>query len=633
MIFGVLGPLRAVGLSFAPRQRTVLAVLLLEANHAVAMDRLVDAVWDTEPPPTAREQIQMAVSVIRRALRATGLAVTVVRQAPGYLLRCAEQDLDLLVFDRLVAQARRALAAEDFTGADDAFREALALWRGTPMEGTTGRVVDAARTILTQRWLSAVEEHVDLRIRSGRHSGLVDELTALVAGNPFREKLRARLMTALHHCGRRADALEVYRAGRVLLADELGLDPGPDLVRAERAILSTPSPGPRARAALRAVPVHRPVPRLLPPTSRDFTGRADTVARIRDLLLPNGQAGARIVAVGGRAWSGKTMVAVHAAHALRESYPDGQLFVRLGGSAAQPHEAGDVLIRFLQALGVGTVPTGLDERAEVYRDLTADRRLLVVLDDAADEHQVSPLLPGGSDCGMIVTSRRTLAGLAGVAHVGMEPLTIRQSTELLTSMIGAERVAAQPHAIGKLAEMCQGDPIVLRLAGAQLASRPHWPVATQVDRLTGRDEGWRDLGRDLGQAMTESYVRLTSEARCLLRRIGLFGPGGVRISCRLCGPLLDADPDQADDTLAELADAGLVDVRSDAVCRVSGLVVAFARQRLTEEESLQDRLAATRRIVTAGQGSPGQGSVVVALPTARAVAARDYDLRPAYADR
>ncbi len=644
MIFGILGPLRAAGLSFAPRQRTVLSVLLLEANHVVAVERLVDAVWDTRPPPTAREQIQMAVSVIRRALRDTGLAATVVRQAPGYLVRCAEHDLDLIVFDRLVAQGRRALADEDFTGADDAFRDALALWRGIPMDGTTGRVVDAARTVLTERRLSAVEEHIGLRLRTGGHPGLVDELTALVAAHPFREKLRAQLMTALHHCGRRADALEVYRAGRALLVDELGLDPGKDLVQAERAILSASSPGshgPRVRAAvptappvvLQSVPIHRPVPRLLPPTSRDFTGRTDTVARIRDLLLPNAQPGARIVAVGGRAWIGKTMLAVHAAHALRESYPDGQLFVRLGGSTADPLETGDVLVRFLRALGVGTVPAGVDERAEVYRDLTADRRLLVVLDDAADERQVGPLLPGGPDCGVIVTSRRRLAALAGALHVDMAPLTMRQSTDLLTSMIGSERAGAQPRAIRRLAEVCEGDPIVLRLAGARLASRPHWPVATQVDRLTGRDDGWRDLGRDLRQAMTESYLRLTPAARCLLRRIGLLGPGSVRIPGRLCGPLLGADPDQADDALAELVDAGLADLRSDAVCQVGGLVVAFARQRLAEEDSPEDGLAATRRIMTARQGPPERGNVVVALPTARAAAARGYGPRAAYADR
>lgn len=639
MIFGILGSLWAGGLSFAPRQRTVLSVLLLEANHAVAVDRLVDAVWDTRPPPTAREQIQMSVSVIRRALRDAGLAATVARQAPGYLVRCAEHDLDLLAFDRLVAKARHALATEDVTGADGAFREALALWRGVPMDGTAGRIVDEARTVLTERRLSAVEEHIDLRVRTGGHPGLVDELTALVAANPFREKLRAQLMTVLHQRGRRADALAAYRAGRALLADELGLDPGKDLVQAERAILSAPSPAPRVAVAkapppmLRAVPAARPAPRLLPPTSRDFTGRTDTVARIRDLLLPNARPGARIVAVGGRAWIGKTMLAVHAAHLLRESYPDGQLFVRLDGSGAEPLDAANVLVRFLRALGVGTVPVDVEERAEVYRDLTADRRLLVVLDDAADERQVGPLLPGGPDCGVIVTGRRRLALLAGAAHVDVGPLTVRQSTDLLTSVIGAERAGAQAHAIRRLAEVCQGDPIVLRLAGARLASRPHWPVATQVDRLTGRDDGWCELGRDLGPAMTESYARLTPAARCLLRRIGLLGPGGVRMPGRLCGPLLDADPDRADDAMAELVDAGLADLRSDAVCQVGGLVVAFARQRLSEEDSPEDRLAATQRVVTARRRPPERGGVVLALPTARAAAARGHDLRPAYADR
>lgn len=634
MIFRILGPLEVRGLSFAPRQRTVLSMLLLEANQVVAVDRLVDAVWDTRPPSTAREQIQICVSAIRRALSGVGLPDTVVRQTPGYLIRCAEDDLDLLVFRRLVARAREAVAHDDRTGAAATFRDALALWRGTPLDGVNSDVVDAARTTLVDRRISVVEEHVDVQLPLGVSRELVGELVDLVAANPFRERLRAQLMMALHRDGRRAEALEVYRAGRQLLVDELGLEPGEELARVERVILTGAEPRPRA-AETRPV-----VPRLLPPTSRDFTGRAEAVARIRDLLAPaSAGPGIRVVAVDGRAWIGKTMVAVRAAHALREDYPDGQLFVRLGGTDGDPVRPADVLARFLRALGVdgAAVPSGTDERAELYRDLTAERRVLVVLDDASDERQVAPLLPGSPACGVIVTSRRGLTALAGAWHVTVGPLTVGQGAELLTAVIGADRVGAQHRDVRRLAEVCQGEPLALRLAGARLATRPHWPLATQIDRLTAGDDGWRELGRDVEESMTALHRRLTPAACRLLRRTALLGSGGVEFPHRLCAPLLDVPADLADDVLAELVDAGLLEVRrasdGDATCHVGGLVGAYARRRLETDDGPAERRAVLRRVFATRREHlrDRSGGVVVALPTAWTATADPPHLRPANA--
>ncbi|TDP89889.1 AfsR/SARP family transcriptional regulator [Labedaea rhizosphaerae] len=589
MFFRILGPLAAAGLSFAPRQRTVLAMLLLDAGRVVAVDRLVDAVWDANPPSTAREQIQICVSAIRRALRAAGRPDAIVRQAPGYVLRCAADELDLLAFDRLVAEARES---DDETRAAALLREALGLWRGTPIDGVSSRVVDAARVTLAERRICVLEEHVDLQLRLGAPAEMTElaaELAELVAAHPFRERLRAQLMTALHRTGRRAEALAVGRAGRKLLVDELGLDPGADLVRIEQAILAGPGP------ATPPVPATPLVPRSLPPTSRDFTGRADDLARLHALLAPAARGTApRVVTLDGRAWIGKTMLAVHAAHALREHFPDGQLFARLGGADGAPVAPAVVLAGFLRALSVpaGAVPADPDERAARYRDLTADRSLLVVLDDAADERQVDALLPGSASCAVLVTSRRRLTALAGAWRVAVGPLTAGEGTRLLAEVIGRDRALAQAQDTRRLAEACHGEPLALRRAGARLAARPHWTVAASVDRLTGLDD-------DLEAELAEVHSRLSVAARRLLRRIGAMGR--AEFPTRLCPEPSDVDSGSADDAMAELVDAGLLDLTRAAdgepVCRVGGIVLAFARTR---------------------ERHPDRGGVVLALPTARA---------------
>lgn len=703
MIFRILGPLDAAGLAFPPRQRAVLAMLLLQANRVVAVDRLVDAVWDTRPPSTAREQIQICVSAIRRALHGAGLPDVVVRQTPGYLIRCREDQLDLLAFDALVTRARLAAAGDDPRAAVADFREALALWRGRPLDGVNGTLVDAARTALADRRISVVEEHVDVQLPLGPRPDLIGELAELVAANPFRERLRAQMMTALHGAGRRAEALDVYQDGRRLLVDELGLEPGEELSRVQRAILaggdpaahpdrtptaapamsnrsapasltpaarpdsgtrsgsgvgsssgvrsgpgagpdsrarpaldarsgsgSSPGPGPGSMRGLDPGPgpspnpgpgpgavTRRAVPHLLPPTSRDFTGRTDLLTRVRDLLAPpTTDPGTRVVAVGGRAWSGKTALAVHAAHGLREDYPDGQLFVRLHGAGTDPVDPAHALARFLRALGVPepSIPPSTDERTDLYRDLTADRRVLVVLDDAADERQVAPLLPGSPTCAVIVTSRRGLTTLVGAWHVTTGPLSAGEGARLVTAVIGAERAGAQQDDVLRLAEECRGDPLALRLAGARLAARPHWPVATQTARLTAGD-GWRELARDVEEALKTPHARLSPVARRLLRRIGVLGPGPVEFPGTLCAALLDTHPDEADDALAELVDAGLFELErapdGGLTCHVGGLVVAFARQR-PAEGARPRRVHAPRRAQDRGMG------VVLALPAARA---------------
>lgn len=602
MWFRVLGPLEVIGadghLSFPPRQRTVLSMLLLEPNRVVTVERLVDAVWDNTPPSTAKDQVRICVSAIRRTLAASGQPDAIVTRPPGYSIRCTDRELDLLAFNHLAAGGRRGLGRGRLDDAAGAFRDALRLWRGTiPLAGVRSQLVQSIGHQLAERRLAVVEEYIDVRLRLGQHHELTSELAELVAANPFRERLRARLMIALYRAGRQAEALHTYRLGRQLFVEQLGLEPGAELRRLERAILGGEVADlPEPEEASRTVPVRVAVPRLLPADIGDFNGRRDLIERVRTALCGPRDAGSRampIVVIAGRPWLGKTTLAVHVAHALGGEYPDGQLFARLGG-AARPSNAGEVLARFLGALGVPgrAVPGSLEERTDMYRNLLSDRRVLVVLDDVAGEQQVAPLLPGGPACSVIVTSRTRLTTLGGATTLNIGPLDARESVGLLAKAVGQERVDTEAGDIALLADLCAGEPLALRLAAGRLKSQPHWPVRDLVVRLSDDRRRLTELsygGLDLVAMINEIWQELSPLARRLLCRVSLLG--NLRFQGWMCAPLLDVAKQDAEDALTALLDAGLLDIeRQDGqvVFQLRGLLRAFARQLTVEETSFGD---------------------------------------------
>lgn len=609
MYFRVLGPLEvthdANSLPLAPRQRVVLSMLLLEPNRVVAVDRLVDAVWNASPPSTAREQIQICVSAIRRTLAGAGLPNAIVTRAPGYAIRCTRDHLDLLAFEDLVATGRQAVSQGRHAEAAAAFEHALGLWRGAPLAGVASALVQSIGVPLAERRLAVLEEYMAAQLLLDRQHELISDLLELVAANPFRERLRAQLMTALHRAGRRAEALQTYRSGRQLLVDKLGLEPGEELRRVERAVLAgdaTTVPG-----AAAPTPEHRQphvVPRLLPTDIGDFVGHADDIERVRTALATPraGCRAVRVAAVAGRPWIGKTTFAVHVAHSLSDEFADGQLFVRLGGGRGAALSTGAVLERFLRALGVAdrAIPEGTDERAEMFRGLLAERRVLVVLDDAASERQVRPLLPGNPDCAVIVTSRARLAGLAGATQCDIGPLSEPESVTLLTGTLGPDRAHAEAKDVTALARTCAGEPLALRLAAARLTARPHWPVATLVTRLCDDARLLSELscdGHDLAAAISDVHDRLDPAAQRLMRRISLLGRTGF--SAWMCAPLLDMPDEQADEALAELVDAGLLDIerRPDGVLfHLGGLLWTFARCMLLAHETPATQAETLRRV-------------------------------------
>lgn len=420
--FRILGPLEVVddGLPVplgGPRTQATLAALLLAGGQVVTVDRLVDLGWGDDPPASVRGQVAIAVSKLRKVL--PGAIETV---GAGYRLRAVR--LDARAAEEQVAAARKVAEEGLLAEASAGFRAALGMWRGPVLAGLGE--VSAAAGRWEQLRLAVHEEWAEVELALGRHGGLIGELTSFVGEHPLRERSRAQLMLALHRCGRRADALEVYREGRAILAAELGIDPGRELRRAQEAILRGDVAASPATTIVEPPPPTA-VPAELPPPTAGFSGRTAELASLRALLEHGHDGSMPIAAISGPGGMGKSALAARAAWEAAAAFPDGQLYADLRGSApgVAPVRPLETLGRFLRSLGMNAadVPSEVEEAVNRYRSLTSGRRVLVVLDNAADAAQVRPLLPSGSGCAVIVTGRRVLATLDGAAHLYLPPLT------------------------------------------------------------------------------------------------------------------------------------------------------------------------------------------------------------------
>jgi len=604
--FRILGPLE-VGIGEhrlelgGTRQQVVLAMLLLSANGAVSVDRLEEAIYGEDLPPTARAQVQISISALRRLLAAHAPAVAISTQAQGYVLQVEAGRLDSRRFEELVAAGRAARQAGRLDQAATSYRDALRLWRGPTLEGIDSLLIRAAAARLDEQRAAAIEDRLALELDLGRHHELVGELTELAWRYPLRERVAGQLMLALYRCGRTAEALAVYQQTRRMMIDELGLEPGAPLQRLEHDIIVgdpglDPPVGPVALP-----PARRRTPRLLPADIADFTDRAEHVSQIHHRLAGTGQAGLAVpvVVITGQGGVGKTSLAVHAAHGVAGSFGDGQLFADLHAGATHPVGPMQVLERFLRALGVPgpQIPDGLDERAEAYRDLLADRKVLVVLDDVADERQVSPLLPGSSSAAVLITSRSRLAGLAGATRIEANVLDAGQSLALLGRIAGSGRVQAQARAAAAVASQCGHLPLALRIAGARLAAQPHRDFQQLADRLADQTRRLDELEHgELGvrASISLSYQGASEQARVLLRRLALLE--APVFSWWVTAALLDQPPASAEDVLDELVNAHLVEASgAPGQYRFHELIGVFARERLAAEEPAAERAAALER--------------------------------------
>jgi DNA-binding SARP family transcriptional activator len=501
VFFGILGPLQVIignRVLHIPksRQLTILALLLTEANRLVSIHQMIDEVWGDTPPETADKQIQTCVWRLRDAFKKAGAPNLIETKQSSYLLRLSDGNLDVHIFEKSVQRAQRHAEAGDLRGAEEAYRAALRLFRGPPMAGFESRSIEAVGAYWTERRLSTLEDCLDVELAMGRHRELVSELMLLVAEHPLREQLRAQLMTALYKSQRRADALAVYRAGRATLAHDLGLEPCARLQDLQRRILAGQpvSPPQQPQRATK-------VPTQLPPDICDFTGRFHEMQWIsRELCRERGD-GPRIVALVGSGGVGKTALAVHAAHRLGDHFPDGQLYADMHASK-DPAQPMQILSAFLCSLGLPEqcIPGDLAARMALFRNVTAGRRLLILLDGAADTAHVTPLLPACNSSSVLCTSQASMAEIPSVSMHCLDGLPTNDGVQLLAQLTSVERIARRPDSARLIVELCGHLPLAIRAAGAQLHAEPTHRIDWIVDRLAELDRRIAELNYgSLGQ--------------------------------------------------------------------------------------------------------------------------------------
>lgn len=626
--FAVLGPVRVwrgeeelpLG---SPQQRAVLAALLLRRGRHVTTAELVHAVWGEDPPTAAVPVLRTYVSRLRKILepdRVSGEPRAVIVSAPdGYLARVPDEAVDLGVFEQRVARATSFQAAGALFAASRLLTTALNGWRESPLAGLTGPLAEAERSRLNEARLSIVETRFDVDVQLGRHETLIPELRALNNEHPLRERLCRLLMVALYRSGRQAEALACYRKTRSVLVAELGIEPGASLREIHQKILtadlsleySSPSQHTVAPGQAPANPSNASAdrPAQLPADLATFTGRHTELDQARALLPWNVNRSETMTVgvVSGMAGIGKTTLAVHLAHEIAERFPDGQLFINLRGfdatgSIMAPEEAIRI---FLDALGVPPqrIPAQLEAQTSLYRTLLAQRRMLILLDNARDVEQVRPLMPGSPSCLVIITSRNQLASL--IANEGAQPLTLRQLTpsdahDFLRLRLGAKRLTAQPLAVDEIVTLCARLPLALSIVAARAAINPGFSLSAIADELRDGQGSLDafvgdDLTTDLRVIFSWSYQVLSAAASRLFRLLGLHV--GPDISTPTAAALAGLPLRETRSLLAELAHAHLLIERLPGRYAMHDLLRVYARERVGTDEPPDERDRAVERLL------------------------------------
>ncbi|MFI7125834.1 AfsR/SARP family transcriptional regulator [Nonomuraea sp. NPDC050153] len=613
---GVWDAGRWLGPSVA-QQRTVLATLLLEMGRPVPVARLATALWGAEPPEFSRNAVQGHISRLRRLL-APFPEVALVTSARGYRLTVERERIDLYRFRELVREAGGETEPERAVGL---LRSGLALWQGAPLADVSGRwLPDVVVPGLEEERLAALEQRAALDLRQGRHQEVAAELAALVGENPLRERLVVLLMTALLRCDRRTQALAVFRRVRRRFAEDLGIEPGEELQRLHQAILAGREETAGATTAATGTAALA-VPRHLPPDTELFTAREEELAALDRLTLPvagssppaqaMGMAMARGMAMApcvitGTGGVGKTTLAVHWAHRVRDRFPDGQLYVNLQGFGpthiARP--AAEAVRLFLDALQVPSqlIPATLEAQVGLYRSLLAERRMLILLDNAADADQVRPLLPNAPGCLALITSRAELTGL--VAAEGARTLSLglfspAHSRELLTRRLGVDKVGAEPQAVDDIVSRCAGLPLALAIVAARAHARPAFLLGTLISGLDGVDgldvfDGG-DAATNMRTVFSWSYRALSADAARLFRLRGLLPVS--EISTAAVASLAGIPVRQAHRLLTELTRAHLAAERSPGRYGWHDLLRAYAEELTLLHDSEAERREALHRLL------------------------------------
>ena len=665
---GVLGPVTAwysdqeltVG---QPRQQAVLGILAMRANRVISRGELVDAVWGQDPPASAEGGIYTYIAGLRRIIEPNrslrGPGRVLVSSGAGYVLHLVPGQPDAVSFEQHLGRARQLRKSGDRAGAVTALNAALGLWRGIAFAGVPGPFAETERIRLGELRSMAAEERADVLLALGRHEEVVPDLTAMVADHPLRERMRGLLMIALYRCGRQAEALRVFTAGRRVLAEELGINPGADLSRIHAQVLAsdaalsmTPADGDDGAVRLAAVnggtpdpaspdalaadlvadpgPSQRlgepdpdlPVPAQLPLEPPGFSGRHDELAELQsaaddaaagdvaadDLTTEDATPeSVPIVVISGTAGVGKTALALRFGHQIAKRFGGGQLYVNLRGldPATPPLEPGEVLRYFLNALGVPPyrIPADTEGRTALYRSLLDGRPMLIVLDNARNAAQVRPLLPGSPGSLVLVTSRNELTGL--VAAEGARPLTLEvlsaaEAHEMLARRLGRDRVAAEPKAAAEIIEYCARLPLALSIAAGRAVGRPKRPlaeVAAELRDVRGRLDVLEadDAITDVRAVLSWSYDQLSETSATMFRLLGLHP--GRDISLSAAASLAGVTRAEAGTALRELTRTHMVAEHLSGRFTFHDLLRFYAADQAERSDPEEDRRAAVHRVL------------------------------------
>jgi DNA-binding SARP family transcriptional activator/tetratricopeptide (TPR) repeat protein len=613
----VLGPVAAwrdgvrIGLGPA-RQRAVLGLLALTPNVPVPRKTIIDGLWGDDVPATAVHLVQVYVNRLRRLLDPGRLLTSA---GASYELAAAEGDVDLLVFEAHAGRATRAHLAGDLGLACEAYARALATWRTEPLADVEILHAHPAVVALRQRRSDLVIKYAEAATTARRHEEALPWLRELTAAEPLNERAHAALMLALAGSGQQAAALTLFDDLRRRLDDQLGVRPGAELADAQQRVLRQdvpqnpglhrPDSGPPDGGSIGAAPL---TPRQLPATVPNFAGRAAEFAALAKATDAGGPGTRpRIMMITGVAGVGKTTLAVHWAHRAARAFPDGQLYVNLRGfdPSGAPVAAADAVRGFLMALSVPAemIPASADAQAGLYRSLLADKRLLVVLDNARDPAQVRPLLPGSAGCMAVVTSRSLMAGLVaaeGACQLSLDVLNDAEAAELLTGRLGRDRTAAEPKALAELTALCAGLPVALVIVAARAIAQQHLPLrllATELrsakSRLDALTTG--DSATDVRSVFSWSYRSLSAPTARLFRLAGLHP--GPSLSAEAAASLAGLPLAAARRGLRELASARLIDEPAPGRFALHDLLREYAAERATATGTQASRRAAMHRML------------------------------------
>jgi DNA-binding SARP family transcriptional activator len=647
MEFGLLGPMlvrsaSGEALPLSPgKQRVLLAGLLLRANRPVSVDELAEMLWGTDAPPSARATLRNYIKRLRQLLGDDGRA-RITLTTYGYMISVDDGELDIARFEDLEGSARAAASAGDWQRASALLGKALSLWRGPALADVPSESL-AAREVprLAKMWLQAAEARIEADLRRGCHAEVITELQRLVQLHPMREHFYAMLMVALYRCGRAGEALAAYQEARRILVEELGIEPGAELRDLQQRILAGNAQLLNAAGSVSAavVPLRvAVVPRMLPAAPRIFVGRRTESDRVTAAVRSAQDESAGTVAiwaVDGMAGVGKTALALQIAHRLAESFPDGQMFLDLHGYTRDTtrREAGDALAALLQALEVPPqrIPVDSSARAALYRQQLAGTRTLVVLDNAADEAQVRPLLPGTGGCLVLITSRKHLRALDEAQTVSLDVLPTAEAVALFRQIAGPDR-GADPALTEQVATLCAGLPVALRIAAALLRHRSSWSLEYLVGRLRSARPGlapFADAERELTAIFDLSLAALPEEHGVLYRCLALIP--GPDTDAYAAAALLGTDPPRAERLLEDLLDHNLLIQQLPGRYRWHDLIRAHA-VALAQDEPAADRDAALDRLLDYYQHSAGRADVAIARFPRAAPGGAAPDHAPALAE-